>query len=52
MTPDVLVCMNCARPIVFGPNGWVHRDEPSDCVGILVAWPPPGEDDHHDALST
>lgn len=38
----VLVCVNCARVVVFGPDGWSHRDGPADCPLLVVAWPPPG----------
>jgi hypothetical protein len=37
--------MNCARPIVFGDSGWAHREPPTDCPGLVVAWPPPGAGD-------
>lgn len=36
----MLICMSCARPIVFGPQGWAHR-EPGTCTSLSVAWPPP-----------
>ena len=44
----MLACINCARPIVFAVNGWVHRDPDNECRHLHVAWPPPGaarEDD-------
>jgi len=41
----VLVCMNCAHPIVFADNGWSHRDPAPECPGLVVAWPPQGPDD-------
>jgi hypothetical protein len=44
----MLVCMNCARPIVFSDLGWAHRDDSPECPGLIVAWPPPG-DDNEDA---
>jgi hypothetical protein len=46
----MLVCSNCARVVVFRPDGWSHRDD-SDCISLVVAWPPPAEDDDaaHDA---
>lgn len=47
----MLVCANCARVVVFRPDGWAHRDE-TDCRSLVVAWPPPGSEDDeatHDA---
>jgi len=41
----VLVCINCARVVVFGPQGWIHRDGSPDCPSLVVAWPPPITDD-------
>jgi hypothetical protein len=44
----VFVCMKCVRPIVFGPDGWVHLYPSTDCVSVVVAWPPAvtDEDEH------
>jgi hypothetical protein len=36
----VLVCINCARPVVFSDSGWIHRQESSDCGRPAIAWPP------------
>ncbi len=44
----MLVCMNCVRPIEFGPDGWTHRDPSPDCPGLIVAWPPPESDEADD----
>jgi hypothetical protein len=44
----VFVCINCARPIFFGTNGWIHTQESSDCVNPMVAWPPPGAEEADD----
>lgn len=40
-----LVCGCCHRPLRFGERGWEHRDSDTDCKNILVAWPPPSEED-------
>ena len=45
MTDLVLVCVNCARVVVFGPEGWAHRDGNAECPLLIVAWPPPGADE-------
>jgi hypothetical protein len=44
----VFVCVKCIRPIVFGPDGWVHLYETPECLRAIVAWPPAvtEEDDH------
>jgi hypothetical protein len=36
----MIVCMTCARPVEFGPEGWVHRDPNAPCEAVSVAWPP------------
>lgn len=41
----VLVCINCARVVVFEQDGWTHRDEGSTCASLEVAWPPPSDDE-------
>ncbi len=41
----VLVCVNCARVVVFGPEGWAHGQGSADCPMLVVAWPPPGSED-------
>jgi|GEM_PF-1950614 len=38
----LLVCRNCAGVVVFGPDGWRHRDPGAPCPILAVAWPPPG----------
>ncbi len=43
--PGVLVCINCARVVFFGPDGWTHRQGNEDCPQLAVAWPPPGAED-------
>jgi hypothetical protein len=44
----LLVCRNCGGVIVFGDDGWHHRDpQIQPCPGLVVAWPPPS-DDHDD----
>jgi len=51
--PDVLVCVKCARVIVFELEGWIHREESGNCPTLVVAWPPPeveGEEAAHDAV--
>jgi hypothetical protein len=40
-----LVCRACHRPLVFGDDGWEHRDPYNDCTQIRVAWPPPTTED-------
>jgi hypothetical protein len=47
----MLVCATCARVVVFRPDGWAHRDDSNECYALVVAWPPPAEDDDaaHDA---
>lgn len=49
----MLVCMTCARPVEFGPDGWVHRDRNAACEAVSVAWPPadtlPPEDEKSSA---
>ena len=36
----MLVCINCARPVVFADSGWIHRQESTDCGRPAIAWPP------------
>lgn len=40
----VLVCINCAAVVVFGPGGWAHRERHGDCPKLVIAWPPPEAD--------
>jgi hypothetical protein len=53
MTADLhamLECNSCHRVVVFGLEGWVHRDadDPTICDALVVAWPPPPEGDADD----
>lgn len=46
--PDVmqiLVCRNCGGIVVFGTDGWHHRDAGRPCPALVVAWPPPSDRD-------
>jgi hypothetical protein len=38
----LLVCRNCGGVVVFGADGWRHRDQGRPCPVLVVAWPPPG----------
>jgi hypothetical protein len=44
----MLVCMTCARPIVFAKGGWCHRED-SGCASLVIAWLPHLEDDSEEA---
>ncbi|MBN2114015.1 MAG: hypothetical protein JW785_07810 [Acidimicrobiia bacterium] len=40
-----LVCRNCGGVVVFGPDGWHHRDPGRPCPVLAVAWPPASDED-------
>ena len=40
---QILVCRNCGGVVVFGADGWRHRDADRPCPGLVVAWPPPSD---------
>jgi hypothetical protein len=42
---QILVCRNCGQIVVFGADGWRHRDADRPCPALVVAWPPPAERD-------
>ncbi|MFH1330934.1 MAG: hypothetical protein ABIJ48_09835 [Actinomycetota bacterium] len=41
----LLVCRNCGGVVVFGAEGWSHRDQGRPCPALVVAWPPPSDRD-------
>jgi hypothetical protein len=41
-----LVCRACGGVLLFGGQGWEHRDSIRPCERVVVAWPPP--DDRRD----
>lgn len=43
----MLVCLSCARPLVFGPAGWDHHD-PGTCSDPSAEWPDSIPDDDGD----
>jgi hypothetical protein len=39
-----LVCRLCGGVLVFGGDGWRHRDAVRPCDRVVVAWPPADDD--------
>jgi hypothetical protein len=46
-----LVCRLCGGVLLFGSNGWQHRDAIRPCNRAVVAWPPPEDDLDDDPLT-